>query len=127
MFRNPTTDALIVLLIVLLIFGPKRLPGLGKQLGQGLREFKDSITGDSKDSEESERPQLSQPSAPVAPPAQTAAPAQPAQPPPAPPAQAAPPQPAPPAQGAPASSDASSTEASHQPEPAEIASSERRA
>jgi sec-independent protein translocase protein TatA len=45
MFRNPTADLLVVLLIVLLIFGPKRLPGLGKQLGQGIREFKDSITG----------------------------------------------------------------------------------
>jgi sec-independent protein translocase protein TatA len=35
----------IVLAIVLLIFGPKRLPGLGKQLGTGMREFKESITG----------------------------------------------------------------------------------
>jgi sec-independent protein translocase protein TatA len=57
MFRNPTTDLLVVLLIVLLIFGPKRLPGLGKQLGTGLREFKDSITGDSKDDEDEEQPQ----------------------------------------------------------------------
>jgi sec-independent protein translocase protein TatA len=39
----------IVLLVVLLIFGPKRLPGLGKQLGSGMREFKDGITGDNKD------------------------------------------------------------------------------
>ena len=52
MFRNPTTDLLVVLLIVLLIFGPKRLPGLGKQLGTGLREFKESITGESKDDDE---------------------------------------------------------------------------
>jgi sec-independent protein translocase protein TatA len=52
MFRNPTTDLLVVLLIVLLIFGPKRLPGLGKQLGTGLREFKESITGDSKDDQD---------------------------------------------------------------------------
>ena len=52
MFRNPTTDLLVVLLIVLLIFGPKRLPGLGKQLGQGIREFKDSITGNDGESEE---------------------------------------------------------------------------
>jgi sec-independent protein translocase protein TatA len=58
MFRNPTTDLIVVLVIVLLIFGPKRLPGLGKQLGQGLREFKDSITGDSDDSSETERPEL---------------------------------------------------------------------
>ncbi len=38
----------IVLVIVLLIFGPKRLPGLGKQLGTGMREFKESITGENK-------------------------------------------------------------------------------
>jgi sec-independent protein translocase protein TatA len=35
----------VVLVIVLLIFGPKRLPGLGKSLGTGMREFKDSISG----------------------------------------------------------------------------------
>ncbi len=49
MFRNPTTDLLVVLVIVLVIFGPKRLPGLGKSLGQGIREFKDGITGKDKD------------------------------------------------------------------------------
>ena len=38
----------IVLVIVLLLFGPKRLPGLGRQLGTGMREFKDSITGNGK-------------------------------------------------------------------------------
>ena len=38
-------ELLIVLVIVLLIFGPKRLPGLGRQLGSGMREFKDSISG----------------------------------------------------------------------------------
>jgi sec-independent protein translocase protein TatA len=58
MFRNPTTDLIVVLVIVLLIFGPKRLPGLGKSLGTGLREFKDSITGDSKDDEEKEHPAI---------------------------------------------------------------------
>src|SRR3954467_862073 len=36
-------ELLIVLGIVLLIFGPKRLPGLGRQLGASMREFKDSI------------------------------------------------------------------------------------
>jgi sec-independent protein translocase protein TatA len=44
----------IVLLIVLVIFGPKRLPGLGRQLGSGMREFKDSITGKDKDEEKDE-------------------------------------------------------------------------
>jgi sec-independent protein translocase protein TatA len=39
------TELIIVLVIVLLIFGPKRLPGLGRQLGAGMREFKESITG----------------------------------------------------------------------------------
>ena len=43
----------IVLLIVLVIFGPKRLPGLGRQLGSGMREFKDSLTGKDKDDEDS--------------------------------------------------------------------------
>jgi len=58
MFRNPSTDLIVVLVIVLLIFGPKRLPGLGKQLGHGMREFKDSITGDSNDDEPEPRPSL---------------------------------------------------------------------
>jgi sec-independent protein translocase protein TatA len=39
------TELLIVLGIVLIIFGPKRLPGLGKQLGGSMREFKDAIGG----------------------------------------------------------------------------------
>ncbi len=67
MFRNPTTDLIVVLVIVLLIFGPKRLPGLGRQLGQGIREFKDSITGESGDA--AERPELTRASqVPVPPP-----------------------------------------------------------
>jgi sec-independent protein translocase protein TatA len=55
MFRNPTTDLIVILVIVLLIFGPKRLPSLGKQLGSGIREFKDSITGDSNDEDVEQR------------------------------------------------------------------------
>jgi sec-independent protein translocase protein TatA len=35
----------IILVIVLIIFGPKRLPDLGRSLGRGMREFKDSVTG----------------------------------------------------------------------------------
>ena len=51
----------IVLLIVLIIFGPKRLPGLGRQLGSGMREFKDSITGKTKDDDEArEEPSVRQ-------------------------------------------------------------------
>jgi sec-independent protein translocase protein TatA len=49
-------ELLIVLGIVLLIFGPKRLPGLGRQLGAGMREFKDSITkkSDEDDADEAD-------------------------------------------------------------------------
>jgi len=42
----------IVLVIVLVIFGPKRLPDLGRSLGSGMREFKDSVTGGNKDDDE---------------------------------------------------------------------------
>lgn len=42
-------EIVIVLVVVLLIFGPKRLPDLGRSLGSGLREFKDSVTGKDKD------------------------------------------------------------------------------
>src|SRR5436305_12740506 len=44
-------ELIIVLVIVLVIFGPKRLPGLGRSIGTGIREFKDSVSGKSKDEE----------------------------------------------------------------------------
>jgi sec-independent protein translocase protein TatA len=50
-------EIIILLVIVLLIFGPKRLPDLGRSLGRGMREFKDSVTG--KDNDE-EPPRLAQ-------------------------------------------------------------------
>ena len=39
----------IVLVIALVIFGPKRLPELGKSMGKGIREFKGSLSADEKD------------------------------------------------------------------------------
>ena len=39
----------IILVIVLLIFGPKRLPDLGRSLGSGMKSFKDSVTGKDED------------------------------------------------------------------------------
>jgi sec-independent protein translocase protein TatA len=45
----------ILLVIVLLVFGPKRLPEMGRSLGKGMREFKDSITG-----KDDEKPELTQ-------------------------------------------------------------------
>jgi sec-independent protein translocase protein TatA len=38
-------ELLILLVVVLLVFGPKRLPEMGRSLGRGMREFKDSVTG----------------------------------------------------------------------------------
>jgi sec-independent protein translocase protein TatA len=52
MFRNPLIDVIVVVIVALLIFGPKRLPMLGRALGQGLREFKEGITGESKSGDE---------------------------------------------------------------------------
>ena len=48
----------IVLIIVLIIFGPKRLPELGRSMGRGIREFKSSITGDDKEEVEEKRAEL---------------------------------------------------------------------
>jgi sec-independent protein translocase protein TatA len=42
----------IVLVIALIVFGPKRLPELGRSLGTGMREFKDSITGNKDDDDD---------------------------------------------------------------------------
>ncbi len=46
-------EIILLLLVLLLIFGPKRLPEMGRSLGKGMREFKDSITG----KDDSEPPQ----------------------------------------------------------------------
>ncbi|MEZ5100365.1 MAG: twin-arginine translocase TatA/TatE family subunit [Thermoleophilia bacterium] len=45
-------EILLLLLVLLLVFGPKRLPEMGRSLGRGMREFKDSITGKVVDDEE---------------------------------------------------------------------------
>ena len=45
-------ELLILLLVLLLVFGPKRLPEMGRQLGKGMREFKDSVSGSGKDDDE---------------------------------------------------------------------------
>jgi sec-independent protein translocase protein TatA len=42
----------VILLIALIIFGPKRLPEMGRSLGRGMREFKESITGNNKDDDD---------------------------------------------------------------------------
>jgi sec-independent protein translocase protein TatA len=72
-------ELLIVLAILLLVFGPKRLPQLGRQLGGGMREFKDSITSKDKDDDEESAPEnvaenAGLPSAPAVPETVTAEP-----------------------------------------------------
>ena len=47
-------EILLLLLVLLLVFGPKRLPEMGRSLGRGMREFKDSVTGKHKAEEDDE-------------------------------------------------------------------------
>jgi sec-independent protein translocase protein TatA len=42
---------IVILIVALLVFGPKRLPEIGRSLGRGMREFKDSITGQDEKAE----------------------------------------------------------------------------
>ncbi len=41
-------EIIVILIIALIVLGPKKLPDAGRALGNGMREFKDSISGDSK-------------------------------------------------------------------------------
>jgi sec-independent protein translocase protein TatA len=50
-------EILVVLVIALIVLGPKRLPDAGRSIGRGLREFKDSLTG-GRDDEEKDLPAL---------------------------------------------------------------------
>jgi sec-independent protein translocase protein TatA len=45
-------ELIVVLVIALLIFGPKKLPDLGRSVGSGMREFKNSVTGGGDDERE---------------------------------------------------------------------------
>jgi sec-independent protein translocase protein TatA len=61
-------ELLILLLVILLVFGPKRLPEMGRQLGRGMREFKESITGKDDDDDRTELPIGTQDTSAPAPP-----------------------------------------------------------
>lgn len=52
-------ELVIVLVIVLLIFGPKRLPALARSMGDGMREFKESVTGRTDDDDDDDAPRVS--------------------------------------------------------------------
>ncbi len=84
--ENPLHIAVLVVLL-LLVFGAKRLPEIGRSLGSGMREFKDSISGESKQPALNQtaqqppqavpQPPVQQPQPPVAQPVATPAPAPP--------------------------------------------------
>jgi sec-independent protein translocase protein TatA len=44
-------ELLVILVIALIVLGPKKLPEAGRAMGKGMREFKDSLNGDSRDDE----------------------------------------------------------------------------
>ena len=45
-------ELIIILAIALIVLGPKKLPEVGRSVGRGMREFKESLSGDSRDDEE---------------------------------------------------------------------------
>ncbi len=49
-------EIVVVLIIALVVFGPKRLPELGRSLGKGIREFRGSLSGENDDDERPEQP-----------------------------------------------------------------------
>jgi len=60
-------ELLIVLVIALVVLGPKKLPEVGRSLGRGMREFKDSIsgiTGDDDDDDDDDKPAIGAASTP---------------------------------------------------------------
>ncbi len=57
-FNVGLPEMIIVLVIALIVLGPKKLPEVGRSLGRGMREFKDSISGKSGRDDEDEYPAL---------------------------------------------------------------------
>ena len=52
-------ELIVVLVIALIVLGPKRLPEVGRSIGNGMREFKDSLSGEShRDDDEDDRASL---------------------------------------------------------------------
>jgi sec-independent protein translocase protein TatA len=75
-------ELVVVLIIALVVLGPKRLPEVGRSLGNGIREFKESLTMDHSDDDHLDVEDIEEPpkslattaaTAPVAPPAEEAA------------------------------------------------------
>lgn len=71
-------EILIILVVLLLLFGAKRLPEMGRSLGRGMREFKDAVTGNEESSKPTElsAPATTAPTPPASPTPTEAAPQQ---------------------------------------------------
>jgi sec-independent protein translocase protein TatA len=61
MWTPGPVELIIILVVVLVIFGPRRLPDLGRSLGKGMREFKDSVTGNDKEELPASRAEMPEP------------------------------------------------------------------
>jgi sec-independent protein translocase protein TatA len=51
-------ELIVILAIALIVLGPKKLPEVGRSLGKGMREFKESLSGEAEKDEDEERPAL---------------------------------------------------------------------
>ena len=51
-------ELIVILAIALIVLGPKKLPEVGRSIGKGMREFKESLAGETERDEEEERPAL---------------------------------------------------------------------
>ena len=51
-------ELIVILAIALIVLGPKKLPEVGKSLGKGMREFKESLSGETERRDEDERPAI---------------------------------------------------------------------
>ncbi len=53
-FGIGTMEIVLILIVALIVFGPKRLPELGRSMGRGIREFKNSVTSDKDDDDDAD-------------------------------------------------------------------------
>jgi sec-independent protein translocase protein TatA len=51
-------ELIVILAIALIVLGPKKLPEVGKSLGKGMREFKESLAGETDRRDDDERPAI---------------------------------------------------------------------
>jgi sec-independent protein translocase protein TatA len=65
MFASPLKDTLIVLVILLLFFGPKRLPALSRSIGESIKEFKGGIAQNTGSSDEKSEISATAPESPT--------------------------------------------------------------